>query len=71
MLQFFNSITDSFLSLLRFIGNIVSSVVIFFGFIPRVFTFMTTATSFLPTFLVAFFTLSISLLVVKVILDLL
>lgn len=71
MLDFFMNVTQGLLSIVRFIGNMLASIFAFFSFIPRVFAFMNTATAFLPTFLTVFFVLTLSLLVVKVILDLL
>ena len=70
MLEFFNSVIDFFTSLINFILNIVTSIVNFFAMLPTFINFISGAAGYLPTFCVAFFALSISILVVKLILDL-
>ena len=69
MFQFFNDALDFFRSIASFIKMVVDSVVKFFGIIPRVITFGSNASSYLPGFLAPFLGLAIALIIVKLIID--
>lgn len=71
MEQFFDSVLQFFKTIATFISTLVSGTVQFFQMLPGVFSFMNNATAYLPSFVIPFFVLGITLLIVKVILDLL
>jgi len=71
MEQFFNGIFDFFTTIVNFIATLLYGFGKFFSMIPGVFLFMSESVGYLPSFIAPFFVLGISLLVIKVILDLL
>lgn len=71
MTEFFDSVLQFFTTIGTFLETAASGLMQFFKMIPGLFTFMSSSSAYLPTFIAPFFILGISLLVVKVILDLL
>lgn len=67
MLQFFQTVTDALGTAFSFLSNIITGFVQLLAMIPQIFLFAGTASAFIPTFLIAFFTASISISVMLVI----
>lgn len=60
MLEFFGMIGDVILTLLRLLWNLISGLVTFFGLIGEFITYLTQAIAYLPSPLIAFAMVGIS-----------
>lgn len=66
MLEFFQTIVDGISFLFSFVGMLLSGLFEFLSLIPRFIVFITTMSSFIPSFLLVFFMGSISIALVMV-----
>lgn len=69
MLEFFRMIGDTIVTFAQMVINIVYGLVQFVLMLPKVLTFSAFAASFVPTFLISFFTASIIITVVVVLIN--
>lgn len=67
MLQFFQTVTDALSTAFSFLANIITGFVQLLAMIPQVFVFVGTASAFIPTFMLVFFTASVSISVMLVV----
>lgn len=66
MLEFFQTIVDGISFLFSFVGMLLSGLFEFLSLIPRFIVFITTMSSFIPSFLLVFFMGSISIALIMV-----
>ena len=68
MINIFNSILDIITSLIGFVINTITSLIVLIGHIPTFVSFATSSAAFLPTMVLPFVLASISIYVVLFIL---
>ena len=69
MLSFLSSILDFFGYIINLVKFIVTGLVQFFMSIPKITAFLTTAPTFVPTFLLVYFTFSVTMTIVLVVIN--
>lgn len=69
MLSFFNSVLDFFKTILDFLNMIIDSIGTLFKMIPLTSAFIGSAVAYMPTFIGAFLLLSLSVLIIKLIVE--
>lgn len=70
MLDILQSILDFFVAIVNFIITMITGIIQMFSLIDGIVVFMAESVSFLPSFMAPFFILGISLLIVKLVVDL-
>lgn len=70
MLEILQSILDFFVAIVNFIITMITGIIQMFSLIDGIVVFMAESVSFLPSFMAPFFILGISLLIVKLVVDL-